>query len=189
MKLCFFDCETTGLDADKHEMISYALIVHEDLEQIYSREQKITPLRINEADPEALKVNKYRAENWRNASHPQTEAYFLRDFFNNNENMIIVGHNPGFDRAFLKSLIRRYDHTAKIPHRMIDTRCLAMASLFPLGLKSSKLDDIRDFLGWSKEYAHTALGDVCDTRDLFYLCRRDLEKLEWQIPKDRIEYT
>ena len=57
MILCFFDTETTGLNHNKHEIIEYSIIVHINDEQKFRRTRRVKPLRINEADPDALKIN------------------------------------------------------------------------------------------------------------------------------------
>ena len=189
MQYCFFDTETTGLRPDRHEMISFAIILHNNDKEIYRVHQKITPLRINEADPEALKVNGYNWADWRDSIHASRAAIWLHKFFSKRPDMIIVGHNPQFDIEFVKALVTPYFHDFEFKHRSIDTKQLALATLFPLGLKSCRLDEIRRFLDWSLEGAHDALVDAEHVRDLFYLCRRDLKKLEWKFSPDGIEYT
>jgi DNA polymerase III alpha subunit (gram-positive type) len=189
MKLCFFDTETTGLNHDHHEMISYAVILHDQDEEIYRHHQKITPLRIHNADPVALQVNKYTPRKWKDSIHPSNAAIGLRRFFLDNSDMIIVGHNPMFDVRFSEALIREYDPDFKIKNHCIDTKCLALATLYPLGLLSCKLDAIREFLDWPTSGAHDALVDAEHVRDLFFLCRRDLTKMQWKFLDDRIEYT
>ena len=189
MKYCFFDTETTGLKPDRHELISFAIILHNNDKEIYRTHQKITPLRLNEADPEALKVNGYTYEGWKNSIHSSKAAQWLGNFFDQRPDMVIVGHNPLFDIEFVKALVCPRHPNFKLKNRYIDTKHLALASLFPLGLKSCRLDDIRRFLGWSLEGAHDALVDTEHVRDLFYLCRRDLKKLEWKFSPDGIQYT
>ncbi len=143
MKYCFLDTETTGLKPDRHEMISFAIILHNNDAEIYRTHQKITPLRLNEADPEALKVNRYTYESWRDSIHPSKAALWLRDFFNQWPDMLIVGHNPRFDIGFIKALVAPHYPDFELNHRAIDTKQLALATLFPLGLTSCRLDEIK----------------------------------------------
>ncbi len=189
MQYVFFDCETTGLDHQNHELISYALILHVDSKEIQRIYKKVNPEYLDRADPEALKINKYDPQDWTDAISQKKAAECLYNFFQTQTEFIIVGHNPCFDIRFAQTLINRYYSDFKITKRVIDTKHLALAALFPLGLTSCKMDNIRKFLNWPLENAHNALQDALCTKDLFYLCRKDLKKLEWKIPEDAIEYT
>tara|TARA_R100000353_G_scaffold159213_3_gene118641 strand:- start:709 stop:1278 length:570 start_codon:yes stop_codon:yes gene_type:complete len=189
MILCFFDTETTGLNHNKHEIIEYSIIVHINDVEKFRRTRRVKPLRINEADPEALKINGFDPRKWINPEHPNKTADFFTELIYQYPEMIFVGHNVQFDLAFLKKLCRDYHPNFWIKNRYIDTKCLAIATLFPLGLKSAKLDEIRRFLDWTCINSHRAEKDCEDARDLFYLCRKDLNSFDCKYPRDRIEFT
>ena len=53
---------------------------------------------------------------------------------------------------------------------------LAYEHLVPFGLTILSLDDIRRFLGWDLEGAHTAMKDVEDAQRLYTLTCRGLSR-------------
>lgn len=177
--LCFIDTETTGLDPNKHEVIELAIIREEVPLYPWVRPMfdvwttRIKPERIEDAEEKALEVNGYKA-------HPElwVDAPLLRDVVPRLIEMfkegIPTGHNVGFDTAMLNGNLARIGPERVPDHYKLDTITLAYEHLTPLGLKSLKLDRIREFLGWPKDRAHTALGDVEDTRRLFHLLRGGL---------------
>src|SRR3989344_4367775 len=96
----FVDIETTGLDAEKHEIIEIGCVLTSpDLEVIEEFELKIKPERIEDADPVSLKVNQYDSLDWE-------DAYGLKEgmkiFAGKVNDCIMVGHNVAFDSGFLE---------------------------------------------------------------------------------------
>ncbi len=168
MRLAFIDTETTGLDARKHEVIEIAMIIVENGRTIHRFESKIKPVRIELADARALEINGY-AKNPQAWDLAPTLKELGPDLALMLEGCVLVGHNVSFDEEFLKQNLIREGVKAKIPYHKIDTVTLAFEHLRPLGLKRVALDSVRDFLGWSKVGAHTAMKDVEDTKKLFDL--------------------
>ena len=171
MRLAFIDTETTGLDPKKHEIIEIAVLIEEEGKVIDAFQSKIRPQRIEVAEPRALELNGYSKNSraWENAPLMEEVAPILIRML---DGCILVGHNPSFDEAFLREGIVRAGVSGKIPYHKIDTITLAYEHLSPLGLTKASLDAIRDFLGWSKKNAHTAMVDVEDSRKLFRVCWR-----------------
>lgn len=167
MRLAFIDTETTGLNPGEHVVIEFACIIHDDYGEIERFETRIkpTPDEISRAHPKALEVNGYTPEKWEDA--PSIEEVgpriveILRD-------SVLVGHNIPFDESMIKAHLSSRGIKGRIPHRKIDTQALVIEHLFPLGLERASMDSVRDFLGWDKEGAHTAMKDVEDTKNLFY---------------------
>ena len=86
--------------------------------------------------------------------------------------VVLVGHNVGFDLDFLQEGINRAGLPDKLSYHKIDTVTLAFEHLVPCGLTSLSLDRIRKFLGWDMTDAHSALKDTEDARRLYYLLVR-----------------
>ena len=168
MLLAFVDTETTGLDPDQHEVIEVAIILVQDGKTLHTLHRKIKPQHLELADKKALEINGY-------AANPDAWALALPmrevgpDIVSLLQGAVLVGHNVGFDEVFLRQNLARAGVKGKVPFHKIDTVTLAFEHLHPLGLKRVALDSIRDFLGWTKEGAHTALKDTEDTKKLFDL--------------------
>ena len=65
------DLELTGLDPDRHEVIEFGLVVLEPhtLRVAEEWEANVIPQHLENADPEAMQVNGYTPQAWRNAMH------------------------------------------------------------------------------------------------------------------------
>lgn len=171
--LIFVDTETTGLEPRVHEIIEVAIIrvnLKEGIRITY--ETKIKPQHIETAHPRALEVNGYTAEKWVEAPYLGEIAGALVPLL---QNGMVVGHNVGFDLDMLNGNLKEIGVDARLSYHKLDTITLAYEHLVPLGLQSLSLDNIREFLGWSKEGAHTAMKDAEDAEKLFFL----LERANW----------
>lgn len=168
LRLAFIDTETTGLDPFQHEIIEVAVILVEGGTIIYKLHEKVKPEHLELADKKALEVNGYAAnpEAWARALPMHVVGPKILSLL---EGAVLVGHNVGFDEMFLRQNLARAGVKGKVPFHKIDTVTLVFEHLRPFGLKRVALDSVRDFLGWSKEGAHTALKDTEDTKKLFEL--------------------
>ena len=170
--LSFIDTETTGLDPSVAEVIEVAVIRVEGGEErvFYSR---IRPERIHTAHPKALEINGYAAapEKWDGAP---TIAEIGEDLLAFLKGSTLCGHNVSFDERMLNANLQRAGIEKRVPYHKVDTVTLAYEHLTPLGLPRLGLDAIRDFLGWGREGAHTAMQDARDAQRLYNLtCRMD----------------
>lgn len=166
--ICFFDTETTGLEPGRHEIIEVAIIrvLPEGNREVFT--SKIKPARLSEASPKALEINGYTDDAWADAPAFSAVAERITGML---KGSVIVGHNVGFDIGFLEAELK--SHGLKgFGHHKVDTMTLAYEHLAPLGLESLALDKIRDFLGWSKDGAHTALFDAETCERLYGLLAR-----------------
>ena len=171
MKYAIIDTETTDLDPNTAVVLEFAALVVEDGVVLAEYETKIKPTEqeLQYAHPKALEKNGYTDEAWENAP---TITQVAPDILSLLEGCVLVGHNVGFDEQMLKAHLAAYGIAGRIPYKKIDTVTLAYEHLIPLGLRSVNLDRIREFLGWSKDGAHTAMKDVYDTANLFELLWR-----------------
>jgi DNA polymerase III epsilon subunit-like protein len=161
-KYVIIDTETTGLDAEKHEMIAFGAIVMIDHVIVESIEIKWHPVRPENASPEAYKVNGYSDYTWRDSVGVDRAASLIDLFLTRHKDGISVGHNLYFDRRFIEAFGREHNVNLKLSSPYLDTRDLCRAVLAPYGLHSMRLDDICEFLGWERRKAHSALSDCED---------------------------
>jgi DNA polymerase-3 subunit epsilon len=161
--LAFLDTETTGLIPGKHEVIEVAVLVGNTLHHWMVR-----PERLADAEPRALEINGYaaRPERWKDARTMREVGPEIMAVL---KGTVVVGHNVGFDLDMLNGHMRKVGLNPHLPYHKVDTVTLAYTRLAPLGLGKLSLDTIREFLGWSKEGAHTAAKDVTDTARLYRL--------------------
>lgn len=183
--LAFLDTETTGLDLSptNQEVIEYSIILERDGKVIDNINRKITPSRLHLASTVALDINGYSESTWKYAISKEEAATEIGKILCGNKNLVLVGHNVSFDRGGLNALLEEVGSDKRITHRVFDTQALVYEHLFDLGLTSTSLDRVRDFLGWSKDKAHTADKDTEDCRKLFHKLYQAgmLKRLWWKL--------
>jgi hypothetical protein len=161
--LVFLDCETTGLDPATHEVWEVAWAIGDG-----AIESRIVPHGIATADPLALDLNGYWHRS--DASYVSHRAdHTLRAIL---DGATIVGSNPAFDTAFLRSRWK----VAPWHHRLVAVESMALQAFGwnrPRGLAS-----VRDALvDWGiagkniPEPDHTAAGDVATLRAVYKALR------------------
>lgn len=178
--LVFVDTETTGLDPVEHELLEVAVIKEVDGVVTDRWVRKIKPTHLENAEPKALEANGYSPEKWADAVPFETVAQELADLIGRGT---MVGHNVNFDAGFIGNSLKRAGVKANLNHHAVDTLTLAREHLRPCGIGSLRLDNIREFLGWSLDGAHTALVDAEDARRLYYLLLRAsvFSRMWWQL--------
>ena len=172
-KLVAIDVETSGINPFRHQILSLALVP-------LDRSKSPLELYVNEGEPEWQRVAADYFEEWR----PAWEAYgrsasetcaalfsYIETVFG--DQITVVGHNVGFDVAFLRQLAFRagLDQVPLISHRVIDTHTilylLHLSGVIPEDALSSdgafRHFDIRP----QASARHTAIGDALATRELF----------------------
>jgi DNA polymerase III epsilon subunit-like protein len=162
----FLDTETTGLDPITNEIVEIAIIRERpDGTLIDEWSTKVKPQRIETAHPRALEVNGYNEAAWADAPLFDDIADEVADRL---LDCVLIGHNVAFDHGFIKEALKRAGSKVRLPYHKIDTVTLVYEHLAPLGCTSLSLDRVREFLGWSKDGAHTALQDTQDCRKLYH---------------------
>lgn len=168
--LCFVDVETTGLDPMRHELIEVAAIraTWSGLRPLRVVTRKIRPLRIEEAEPEALEVNGYSAERWADAVTLEEGLLAMAPLL---EGAIPAGHNVAFDLGFL---VRGYAEAGlgapKMDHHQIDTSTLSW--LLAQEGESLSLRATCERLGIDQPEAHRALADAWSALEVARRVRR-----------------
>lgn len=173
--LAITDIETTGLDPKWHEIIEIGLVLvrQDTLEVIGELDLKVRPEHIDRAEPEALRVNGYRPEDWSEAValHPALIRYATMT-----AGAALVAHNAAFERSFLEAAFRRHKVRHALGHHHLDTMPLAWLALRDKGgLESFKLAVVAKRLGVEPEpavhraiegarLAHRVLKAICGKR-------------------------
>lgn len=158
--LVFVDCETTGLDPARHELIEVAVLrVHPQTLVVEAEVAlKVRPERIEDADPEALRINGYSEEAWADAISLDEAMAQLAPVL---EGAMLAGHNVAFDRGFLDAAWRRVGRRPEnIDHHLLDTATLAWPLLSSGTLDSVSLTPVCKHLGIERGEEHWALDDA-----------------------------
>lgn len=183
--LAFVDTETTGLDVSPTgaEIIEFTVILEKNGKLIDKVTHRVKPSRIELAHPRALEINGYSEEEWKYAIDKETACFIIEGLLCGNKNLVVIGHNVAFDRGGFNALLEECGSEKRVTHRVFDTQALVYEHLTDLGLKSTSLDSVRDFLGWSKDKAHTAEKDTEDCRKLFHTLYQAglLKRLWWKL--------
>ena len=182
------DTETTGLDADKHDIIEFSASRFRlsNPSKIDQKTWYLTPLRPENIDQEALDINKHKREDLLH----QTE--FGRETYQNPEDVIvdienwvmedrmsaidrfICGQNVTFDTIRMEKLWEKLDSVSTFPfdftngNRIFDTMHFAGAIDLMVGRRRRyyNLSNLVKAFGVKKRKAHRAEDDVAMTLDL-----------------------
>ena len=100
MILTVLDTETTGLDADIHEIIqiatiSYVVSAEGDRYVTKKFEEKINPERLHTASEKALEVNGFTLEEWKGSPNAIDVMPSIKEIIEKSD--ILVGQNLIFD--------------------------------------------------------------------------------------------
>lgn len=147
--LAITDIETTGLDPIGHEIIEIGLVLA-DQKTLEIREQwtvKIQPEHIETAEPEALAVNGYKAEEWVDAYKLKLAMKFYQK---KTTDAIFVAHNVTFDWSFIYEAFSKCDLTSTMDYHRLDLFSIAWG-IHPQGLMKYNLVALCEHFGIPKE--------------------------------------
>jgi len=180
--LCFLDTETTGLDANSCEILSIAIRTVTADSGTYDYETLVMPAHPERIHPKAKAVNGFDENVWAlgGAKPFSAVAETIRSRL---DGVIIAGWNPKFDCDFLNAEFARLGIETRFGYHAIDGTALAWEHLVPLGLDSLSLDNVCKFLRVEipGAKAHTAMGDVLRTQEVFRLLRNAtwFDRMRW----------
>lgn len=182
----FFDVETGGLTTDTSLLSAYFLITNDNLETLGSIDlQTIPDDGIYHVNAGALEINKINlVEHSRQAVTYSNAGKLLVQFFqtyyqeNRDKRFIPVGHNVGFDIAFVKQyLLTEIQWSTYCSRRFIDTSSVAQFLLSAGRLDSGVSGSLTSLLealhippeamGFDEAKSHTASYDTLATRAVF----------------------
>ncbi len=153
-----FDLETTGLEANKEEIIEIGAC-------------KVIDGKISEVFSTFVKPTKHISNEITNLTHIDDEMvkdaptinYVMPDFYKFCHGSTMVGHNVNFDIGFIYNMSKKLAYNFDNP--LLDT--LEMARKKLPGLKNYKLGTVVDRLGVVLDGAHRAINDATATAKVF----------------------
>lgn len=169
LDLVFFDCEFTGLEILKHELIEIGFVKAKakTLEFIEEGDIKILPEHIETADPQSLEINGYNEEEWKKEGVSKKEG--LEEFLRHTENCILIGHNVHADRMFVQKALEEAGLKSNFSYKSLDTLSLGWAKL--KGQKEFKtfslLNEMAPHFKVDTGREHRAIDDARTTYEVF----------------------
>jgi len=124
MKIAVIDIETSGLDPREHEILDIACVMN-------NREftVKVKPTRMQYASEEAIIINGYTPEGWKDAVPLDTALHMLNDFVG--EDPIFMAYNATFDWGFIREAYRETDVTNPFTYQKLCLMSIAWAKIGP----------------------------------------------------------
>lgn len=165
--LLFVDLEMTGLDPTVHEIIEIGALVVDGrtLEVKQEYEAKVVPEHIETADPEALKINGYKAQDWKQAQPLEQVITTLNTIA---PGAMVVGWNMAVDWSFLEQAHKKTEVKRSFDYHTIDV--LPMAWAYAQNhpeIKEIKLSEFCKHFEIQREAKHRAMADIKATYELF----------------------
>ena len=153
-----FDTETTGLEANKDEIIEIGAckIVNGRIDETFSTFVKPSKRVPNEITELTGITNDMVAD-------APTINYVLPDFYKFCHGATLVGHNIMFDMGFVLNAAKKLSYNFN--HENMDTIEMAKSKL--KGLKNYKLGTVVEKLGIVLDHAHRAINDAVATAKVF----------------------
>ena len=165
--LAFTDVETTGTDPLVHEIIEIGLVVvdQKTFQVIDELDVKIEPTWIDKAEPQALAVNGYKAEDWLHAiSLREAMAYYAAK----TEGGIFVAHNAKFDWPFISQAFWLTDVKNQTDYHVLCSMSMAFLKLRRAGLRGVNLKLVARHLGVPEEpLPHRAINGARTAYEVF----------------------
>lgn len=161
--LAFLDIETLGTNPRTHAIIEVACVRLGDVP--WSSKLAVGKYDVERAEPGALAVNGFSAEEWKDAP---PAAGVLVELAKRLHGCVIVGHNLNdFDLAFLEIAWQGLVPYREVVRSTIDTYPLAKAALSKHGVKKFSLQSCCEYYGIEPEGVHRALGGALRCQALF----------------------
>jgi len=181
-KICYFDLETSGLDAQKNGVVQIAMLVEIDRKVVGERNWFVQPYRSDQIAAEALAINHLTVEQVKSFPLAQIVLSEVKTFlsqyvnrYNGLDKFTPAGYNVQFDLNFLKQFFLKGGDQffgSWFNYRTVDPMlCLYWLRYAGLiDLPNYKLETVCAHfdIGFEGE-AHEALADVKATRDLIKL--------------------
>jgi len=161
------DVETTGEDAEIHEIIEIGLVVvnQRTLEIIDTFETKVKPEHIETAEEAALKKNGYNAADWQNAISLK-EAMTI--YAPKTKDALFGAHNVFFDWSFIFAAIKKTGVKNVMDYHHIDLFTMAWLKLQNSGIEKLNMNEIAKFLGIGEEpWPHRAINGAMKEYEIY----------------------
>ena len=165
--LAMVDCETTGLDSQKHEIIELATLIYNPSDDKVTDEwvTKIAPSNIVTASPKALQINGY-------INNPQSYTNNIKSalikFNSLVKDCIIVGQNIEFDLKFINKNMTDLNIKPSFgQHRKLDLMSLAWWAVKDTEIPGMSLENFCNHFDVPNVGAHSALIDCRRTFEVY----------------------
>jgi len=165
--LAFTDVETTGTDELVHEIVEIGLVVADQrsLQVVGELDLKVKPEHIELATPEALAVNGYLEEDWRDAL-ALSEA--MKIYAAMTKDAVFVAHNATFDWSFIKMAFRLTGVANEMDYHRLCSMSMCWYELRQAGLSKFGLKYAARHLGVPEEpLPHRAINGARTAFEVF----------------------
>ena len=128
------DTETTGIDSDRHSIVSIGAVDFLHPERRFYEECRIWDGAI--ISDEALAINGYTREQVTDPNKQSVEELLRRfvTWVEESEGHTVMGQNPIFDLSFLDESAERYHIQLPFPHRSLDQHSICFAHMIARGI-------------------------------------------------------
>lgn len=160
------DCETTGLNPKKDEILSIGAVLIKDNKILMRKTFNIFLKPSKDINIESIKVHHLRQIDLENALEPETAIYQLLDFIGSRP---IVGYYIEFDMAIISKYTKKY-LGIKLPNQPIEVSGIyydSRKSTSNYGFIDLKFDTIMKNLNIPVLGKHDALNDAIMTSMIF----------------------
>ena len=175
-RFVFIDTETGGTNPQKHSLLQIGLVVWDIEKGIIDQSEYYVKSEKYFVTQEAQRINKFnRIEHNRLAQDPKLVIkemlVFLRQYFNKNDYIPLIGHNVQFDVSFLKEFFNNNNRSFNryFSHRFIDTysvyKTLVLVGQINNNLNSSA--DAFKYFDIKIDNRHSAICDCLATVKLY----------------------
>lgn len=185
MKVCYFDVETTGIYAGKHDIVEIACIVEVDHVVVNEFAFECQPFDYDAIDASALEACDTTVEDLKKRAlphimYPKLLKEFGRhiDKYKKSDKMYPAGFNVRFDVDFLNDFFKKNNdvyYGSWFNWKSIDA--LPILNWLDLTgkvhLEKRTLTDACKYFGIDLGQAHVALNDIRATRELILLLKKE----------------
>lgn len=167
-RVCFLDCETSGLDAQACAIVQYTLAVWCDGQVTSAVTRLVMPHAGALIQPQACAVNGYHPDDWKARGARPLDADDLKVFHEYLGGSIVGGSNVPFDKGFIAAACERLGgKPPRWSHRNADTSAMA----FPLWaagmIENTGLAALAEYFGVAHTKPHDSESDVETTIAVF----------------------
>lgn len=180
-KILALDVETSGLNknsidpSEGYQIVSIGMVVVDVMNDFKSLDEIYIEIKWNGQsiwDDEAQRIHGFSKSYLEKNGISEEDAVekialFIFNHFGVEKPICLLGHNPQFDKCFLKSLLEKYELPFKFSHRSLDTFSLTLPTI---GTFDS--NEMFEFFGFPQRITHNSLKDIKMTLKVVQLIRK-----------------
>jgi len=133
--MIIIDVETTGIEEDKHSLLSIGAVDFLKPERRFYKECRM--FEGAHVMEEALEVNGFTDESIKDTSKISDKELVEKflEWAQESKSIMLAGHNPMFDFGFIKKTALRYHLNEIFPHRTLDLHTVCFTQMMVLGIE------------------------------------------------------